>query len=200
VAAFSAFGEGAAEAAAEGSAGPGCVAAAEGWGGATTADYAADGVSSPASVVVVVGEKNGIGGAGYGMLVGLAVAEAVVDDVVVFIDATLHLGLAAGEEGQGGGCEQRCGNLGGTLHGLHQSINWQDRVKISEDFRASLRRRMSGRYFCQMTSEHTGNTMKPLKSGPSGIGHIRSFSWKCVHSDLSQAPTTLLSDEPRPAG
>ncbi len=44
---------------------------------------------------------------------GLVGAEAVVDDVVVLVDATLHLGLAAArEEGEGCRSKERCGDLG----------------------------------------------------------------------------------------
>jgi hypothetical protein len=43
----------------------------------------------------------------------LVVAEAVVDDVVVLVDAALHLGAAAaGEEREGGCGQERRGDLG----------------------------------------------------------------------------------------
>jgi hypothetical protein len=46
-------------------------------------------------------------------LVGLVLAEAVVDDFVVLVDAALHLGAAAaGEEREGGGGEEWGGDLG----------------------------------------------------------------------------------------
>jgi hypothetical protein len=106
-----AFGEGAAEAAACG------VAAAWSWRVRAAADLAADAVAAPSSVVIVVGEEEReeaavAVGALLG-LVGLVLAEAVVDDVVVLVDAALHLGTAAaGEEGEGGGGQEWRGDLG----------------------------------------------------------------------------------------
>jgi hypothetical protein len=110
--------EEAAEASAYGDAGAVGVAAAGDWGVAAAADYAADAVASPAAVVVAVGEDDGnktamaVGALLDGLLSGKVSAEFVVDDFVVFVDATLHLGLAAsGEEGERGCCEDWGGNL-----------------------------------------------------------------------------------------
>jgi len=95
-----AFGEGAAETAAAG------VAAAWRWGVGAAADLAAEGVASPSAVVIVIGEEGNVAAVAVGSLlglVGLVLAEAVVDDVVVLVDAALHLGAAApGEKGEGG--------------------------------------------------------------------------------------------------
>ena len=53
---------------------------------------------------------------------GLVGAEQVIDNLVIFVDATLHLGLmAAGEQGEGGGSEKRCGDLGGVSEDLRIS-------------------------------------------------------------------------------
>jgi hypothetical protein len=47
------------------------------------------------------------------LLVGLVLAETVIDDVVVLVDAALHVGFAAaGEEGERGCSEERGGDLG----------------------------------------------------------------------------------------
>jgi hypothetical protein len=112
-----AFGEAAAEASAGRDAGTGGVASASGGGVAASADDAAETVPSPAAVIVVVRDQEGeeasvpvgalLGGGG---LVG---AEAVVDYVVLLVDAALHLGLAAaGEEGECGCGEEWGGDLG----------------------------------------------------------------------------------------
>jgi hypothetical protein len=46
-------------------------------------------------------------------LLWLIGAEAIVDDLIVFVDAALHLGLAAaGEDGECGGGEEWGGDLG----------------------------------------------------------------------------------------
>src|SRR5260370_26441344 len=95
-----ALGEGAAESAAAG------VAAAWRWGVRAAADLAADGVAAPSAVVIVVGEEGNVAAVAVGSLLGLAglvLAQAVVDYVIVLVDAALHLGAAtAGEEGEGG--------------------------------------------------------------------------------------------------
>jgi hypothetical protein len=55
-------------------------------------------------------------------LLGLIGAEAVVDDLVVFIDAALHLGLAAaGEHGESGCGQERGGDLVGAAHGIGET-------------------------------------------------------------------------------
>jgi hypothetical protein len=106
-----AFGEGAAEASAGG------VAAARCWRVRAAADLATESVAAPSSVVIVVGEEEReeapvAVGALLG-LVGLVLAEAVVDDVVVLVDAALHLGTAAaGEKRECGGGQEWCGDLG----------------------------------------------------------------------------------------
>jgi hypothetical protein len=112
--------EDAAEASAYGDAGAVGVAAAGDRSIAATSDYAAEAVASPAAVVVAVGEDDGnktavaVGALRLGgLLSGKVSAEFVVDDFVVFVDAALHLGLAAsGEEGERGCCEDWGGNLG----------------------------------------------------------------------------------------
>jgi len=114
----SAFGEAAAEASADGDAGAVDVAAACGWDVAATADYGAKSVASRAAVVVTVEEVGGKEAAvavGSSLLLGVVLvgAEAVVDDVVLFVDAALHLGLlAASEHGECGGGEEWGGDLG----------------------------------------------------------------------------------------
>ena len=119
-----AFGEGAAEASAGGDAGAVDVAA--GWvrGVGASADYAAEAEASPSAVVVAVGDDDGDEAAvavGALLLRALLVrevgAELVVDDVVLFVDAALHLGLlAAGEDGERGCGEEWGGDLVGAAH------------------------------------------------------------------------------------
>jgi hypothetical protein len=125
-----AFGEAAAEASASGDAGAGGVTAAGGRGVAASADYAAEAVASPAAVVVAVRDEEweetavAVGALLDTLLVGEISAELVVDYVVLFVDATLHLGLAAaGEHGECGCGKEWCGDLGGAAHwnGLNKS-------------------------------------------------------------------------------
>jgi hypothetical protein len=113
----SALGEAAAEAASDGDAGAVGVAATGYRGVASTADYAAESVASPAAVVVAVGDEDGeeaTVAVGALLLEALLIrrevgAEFVVYDVIVLVDAALHLGLAAaGEEGECG-CGQEWG-------------------------------------------------------------------------------------------
>jgi hypothetical protein len=106
-----AFGEGAAEASAGG------VAAAWSWRVGAAADLAADAVAAPSSVVIVVGdeerEEAAVAVGALLGLVGLVLAEAVVDYVVMLVDAALHLGTAAAGEKRECGCGQEwCGDLG----------------------------------------------------------------------------------------
>jgi hypothetical protein len=106
-----AFGEGAAEASAGG------VAAARCWRVRAAADLAAESVAAPSSVVIVVGdeerEEAAVAVGALLGLVGLVLAEAVVDYVVMLVDAALHLGTAAAGEEREGGCGQEwCGDLG----------------------------------------------------------------------------------------
>jgi hypothetical protein len=110
-AALSAFAmEGAAEASAAGDAGAIGVAATGDRSVSSAAGYAAETIASPAAVVVAVGDEDweeaavAIGSLLYPLLIGGEIgAEAVVDDMVVLVDAALHLGLsAAGEHGEGG--------------------------------------------------------------------------------------------------
>jgi hypothetical protein len=114
-----AFGEAAAEAAAGGDAGAGGVAATGCRRVAASADYAAEAVASPAAVVVAVGDEEGeeaavtVGTLLLYSLLRLIGAEAIVDDLVVLVDAALHLGAAAaGEEGEGCGGQEWSGDLG----------------------------------------------------------------------------------------
>src|SRR5436309_2852465 len=105
-----AFGERADEAAAGG------VAATGRGGVGAAAGLAADGVAAPSAVVVVIGEEGDEAAVAIGSLLGLAglvFAEAVVDYVVVLVNAALHFGAAAaGEEGEGGCGEEWGGDLG----------------------------------------------------------------------------------------
>jgi hypothetical protein len=122
-----AFGEAASEASASGNAGAGGVAAAGCGGVAASADYTAEAVASPTAVVVVVRDEEReetsvtVRALLRGGLVG---AEAVVDYVVLLVDAPLHLWLAtAGEHGECGCGKEGCGDLGGAAHasGLNKS-------------------------------------------------------------------------------
>jgi hypothetical protein len=48
----------------------------------------------------------------------LGIAQAIVNDHIVVIDAALHLLLSAsGQKGKGSGSEKRRGNVRGALHG-----------------------------------------------------------------------------------
>jgi hypothetical protein len=114
-------GEGFPEASAGGYTGAVGVAASCDGSVSTTADDAAEAVAAPSAVVVAVGEEDGDEAAVTvgallldALLVGWEVgAELVVDDVVLFVDAALHLGfLAAGEEGESGCGEEWGGDLG----------------------------------------------------------------------------------------
>ena len=109
-------GEAPAEASAGGYAGAGGVAATGCRGVSASPNYAAEAVTSPAAVVVAVGEDDGDESAvAVGALLreGLGGAEVVVDYVVLLVDAALHLGLAAaGEEGECGGGEEWGCDLG----------------------------------------------------------------------------------------
>jgi hypothetical protein len=124
----SAFGEAGAEASADGYAGAVCVASTTDGSVATTADYRAEAVSAPAAVVVAVEEIGGKEAAvavGPSLLLGVLLvgAEAVIDDVVLFVDAALHLGLlTAGEHGERGGCEEWRGDLSGTFHVVSKGL------------------------------------------------------------------------------
>jgi hypothetical protein len=101
-----AFGEGTAEATSCSDAGAGGVAASGCGGVAASADCAAEAVASPAAVVVAVGnEEREEAAVAVGTLLcgGLVGAEAVVDYVILFVDAALHLRFAAASE------ERECG-------------------------------------------------------------------------------------------
>ena len=111
-----AFGEAAAEASAGSYAGAGGIAATGCRGVTASANDAAEAVASPAAIVVTVGDDDGdesavpVGSLLGGGLVG---AEVVIDYVVLFVHAALHLGLAtAGEDGEGGCGEEWSGDLG----------------------------------------------------------------------------------------
>ena len=57
------------------------------------------------------------GGVSDGLLCVGILAEAIGDDAILFVDATLHLGLAAaGGDRKRHGCEQGRGDLERTLH------------------------------------------------------------------------------------
>jgi hypothetical protein len=115
-----ALGEAAAEASAGRHARTGRVAASGRRGVTTSANYAAEAVASPASVVVAVWEDDRDESAvAIGALLGdrLIGAEVVVYYVVLLVDATLHLRLAAtGENGKCCGGKEWCGDLSGALH------------------------------------------------------------------------------------
>jgi hypothetical protein len=111
-----AFGEGAAEAASCGDAGAGGVTV-TGCGSVTaSADYAAEAEAAPSPVIVAVRNDDGEEAAvAVGALLrgGLVGAEAVVDYVILLVDAALHLGFAAaGEERECGRGKEWSGDLG----------------------------------------------------------------------------------------
>ena len=108
----STVGEDAAKASADGYAGAVGVAATGDWSIAATTHYAAEAIATPTTIVVAIGNEDGEEAAVaigsllllYALLVsGKVGAELIVDDMVLFIDAALHLGfLAAGEHREGG--------------------------------------------------------------------------------------------------
>jgi hypothetical protein len=81
----------------------------------------AQAITAPTAVVVAVQREEGDEATvtvGALLLVGLVLAETVVYDVVVFVDAALHVGFAAaGEERQSSRCEQGCSYLRRAFHG-----------------------------------------------------------------------------------
>jgi hypothetical protein len=104
-----AFGEGAAEAAATG------VAPAWSRGVGATADLGAEAVAAPSAVVEAVRVKRDEAPVSVGALLfsGLVLAEGVIDDIIVLVDAALNLGAAAaGEERECGGGKKWGGDLG----------------------------------------------------------------------------------------
>ena len=115
-----ALGEAAAEASACGYAGTGGIAATGCRGVTASANYAAKAIAPPAAVIVAIGDDDGdesavaVGALLLGALLVREIgAEAVIDYVVLFVDAPLHLGLAAaGEEGECGCGEEWGGDLG----------------------------------------------------------------------------------------
>jgi hypothetical protein len=121
----SAFREAATEATSDGDAGAVSVAATGDRSVSSAAGYAAESVASPAAVVVVIGDEDWEEAAmaiGALLLDALLVrreagAEFVVYDVVVLVDATLHLGFPAPcEHGESGCCEEWGCDLGGASH------------------------------------------------------------------------------------
>jgi hypothetical protein len=116
-----AFGERAAEASADRHTGAIGVAAASDRSVAATADQAAEAITAPSAIVVVVGdddwEETAVAVRSLllnALLVGWKVgAEAVVDDLVVLVDAALHLGFLAASEHRECGCgEKWSGDVG----------------------------------------------------------------------------------------
>jgi len=118
-AAFAASSVGAAEAAAGAGVG---VAVAGQRSGATPIDGGTEAVASASAVVEAVGieaHTSAVGAAAIfvALEVGGVFAEGFVDYFVVFVDAALHLRLAAsGEQGEGGGGQERGGDLGRAFH------------------------------------------------------------------------------------
>lgn len=98
---------------------------------AASADHAAQRIATETAVVVAVHVRDKdavaaviaaliVAGAGGDCARRKVGTEFRIDDVILFVDAALGLGLpvAAGRERDGSGCEERGEDLGGAAHGL----------------------------------------------------------------------------------
>ena len=89
------------------------------WSVVSAGDRGAEAVATVSAVVVAIRVVEAAGGVADGLLGVGVLAEAIGDDAILFVDATLHLGLAAaGGDRERNRSEQGRGDLDRTLHAV----------------------------------------------------------------------------------